>query len=218
MKRLILLLFSGAALCVSGCDSGSQSSKEAQVSGDSEVAQSGDAGYSDAQGDIVTNPSGVRYQEMTVGKGKEIVNGSYVEFDYGTWTADGSGLVKTRGLATSVGRPGQSFKAEVGVHPLPGLSDGVVGMRVGGSRRVFIPGELGFKSGSPFVGNNLIFEVIGIKEITPEEVTHYQDSVAQWLATARRHSDSIQQARKDSMMALGLDSLGRPVDSAKVGQ
>ena len=131
---------------------------------------------------------------------------------------DASGLVKVRALATSVGRPGQSFKAEVGVHPLPGLSDGIIGMRVGGSRRVFIPGELGFKAGSPSAGRNLIFEVIGIKEITPEEVAHYQDSVAQWLALARRISDSVQQANKDSLAAQGLDSLGRPVDSAKGGE
>ena len=218
MKRLILLLLSGAALCLSACDSGGKSSQEAQVTGDSTVAQPGAAGYSDAQGDIVTNPSGVRYQEMTVGEGREVVSGSFVEFDYGTWDADASGLVKVRALATSVGRPGQSFKAEVGVHPLPGLSDGIIGMRVGGSRRVFIPGELGFKAGSQSAGRNLIFEVIGIKEITPEEVAHYQDSVAQWLALARRISDSVQQANKDSLAAQGLDSLGRPVDSAKGGE
>ena len=218
MKRLVFLLLCGLVLCLSGCDSGSQSPREAQVTGDSTVAKPGDAGYSDVQSEIVTKPSGVRYQEMAAGQGKEIVNGSYVEFDYGSWIADTSGLVKTRGIGTSVGRPGQSFKAEVGVHPLPGLSDGLIGMKAGGSRRVFVPRELGFKPGTPFVGKNVIFEVIGIKEITPEEVTHYRDSVTQWFALLRRVQDSALQARKDSMVALGLDSLGQPLDSTKGGQ
>jgi hypothetical protein len=218
MKKLVFLLFCGALLCLSGCNSGSQSSRQAQVTGDSTVAQSGSARISDIQGKIVTKPSGVRYQEMSVGTGKEIVNGSYVEFDYGSWLADTSGLVKIKGIGTSVGRPGQSFKAEVGVQPLPGLSDGLIGMRVGGSRRVFVPRELGFRPGAPFVGKNVIFEVIDIKEITPEEVTHYQDSVAQAFAMLRRVQDSIQQALKDSVAALGLDSLKRPLDSTGGGQ
>jgi len=218
MKRLVLLLFCGTVLCLNGCGSGDDSTRKTQVSGDSTVSRSGNAGSGDVSSEIVTKPSGVRYQEIAIGSGKEIVEGSYVEFDYGSWIADSSGLVKKQGIGTSVGRPGQSFKAEVGVQPLPGLSDGLIGMRVGGSRRIFVPRELGFQSGGPFVGRKVIFEVIDIKEITPEEVTHYHDSVAERFAYLKRTQDSIQQAREDSLAALGLDSLGQPPDSTGGGQ
>ena len=82
-----------------------------------------------------------------------------------------TGLVRVRGIGTSVGRPGQAFKCQVGVHPLPGLSDGLIGMKAGGSRRIYVPATLGFPAGHPMAGNNLIYEVIDLKEITPEEVT-----------------------------------------------
>lgn len=211
MKRLFIVLLSTGALALSSCGSSDKSSEETGTAGDTTALRG------EAEGKIFQNPSGVRYQEMVIGTGKEIKSGSFVEFDYSAWIADASGLTKVDGIGSSVDRPGQSFKAEVGVQPLPGLSDGLIGMRVGGSRRIFIPSKLGFPAGTPFMGQNSIFEAIGIKEITAEEVTHYHDSVAQWFEMARKVRDSVILARKDSLAALGLDSLGQPLDSAATG-
>ena len=214
MKKLVFLLSAILGLCLSSCSSSDQSGGEDQSAGDSKATPPGLAALQAEGGEIVTNPSGVSYQDLVVGSGNEITNGSHVEFDYGCWLSDPSGVTKTTALESSVGRPGRSFKGEVGVHPLPGLSDGLIGMRVGGTRRVYIPGQLGFKAGTPFDGSNLIFEVVNIREITREEVSHYQDSLARWLDFAKKQSDSIRRALRDSAAARGLDSLGQPLDSA----
>lgn len=168
--------------------------------------------------DLKMNPSGVRYQDMTVGFGKEVVHGTNVEFDYTFWTADPTGLNKVSAINTSIGRPGKSYKGQVGVHPLPGLSDGLIGMKLGGSRRIYVPWQLGFpadESGGPYAKVNLIYEVVGIKEIPAEAVAQFQDSLAWRVKTITRIQDSIQQARKDSLKALGLDSLERPLTPIK---
>lgn len=206
MNRVAFLVLAGIGLLLGNCGTGSESG--VKTGGDSATVQAGVPG-----GELLAKPSGVRYQDLLVGSGNEITNGSYVEFDYGCWLSDPSGVTKTTALETSVGRPGRAYKGEVGVNPLPGLSDGLIGMRVGGTRRVYIPGQLGFKAGTPFDGSNLIFEVVNIKEITREEVSHYQDSLARWLDFARKQSDSIRGALRDSAAALGLDSLGQPLDS-----
>lgn len=168
--------------------------------------------------DLKMNPSGVRYQDMTVGFGKEVAKGMNVEFDYTFWTADPSGLNKVTAINTSVGRPGKSYKCTVGVHPLPGLSDGLIGMKLGGSRRIYVPWQLGFpadETGGPYAKVNLIYEVVGIKEIPAAAVAKFQDSLAWRVETITRIQDSIQRAMKDSLKALGLDSLGNPLTPIK---
>ena len=218
MKKTVIGLLLLVALLAAGC--GTKEKDSAAQSKTDTTAQAGKAGKSAAAApsvedqkfatDLQMNPSGVRYKDMTVGTGKEIVQGSNVVFDYSCWLADPTGLVRTQGVGTSVGRPGQAFKGTVGVHPLPGLSDGLVGMRVGGSRRIFVPASLGFPAGHPMVGSNLIYEAIDIKEISPEEVAHFQDSLTSRLALLQHLQDSLRKADQDSLAAQGPDSLGQP--------
>jgi FKBP-type peptidyl-prolyl cis-trans isomerase FkpA len=212
MNRFVMVLLSLLALLAAGC--GSEQKDAAQqtttdTTGQTPAGQS-TPGQEPYGINLISKPSGVRYEEMTVGSGNEVVEGSYVTFDYSCWQSDEKGLIKSRGLGSSVGRPGQAYKCQVGVDPLPGLSDGLIGMKMGGSRRIFVPASLGFPKGHPMGGTNLIYEATGIQEITPEDSKRFQDSMETRLELIRHTQDSIQQAQKDSLAQEGLDSLGQP--------
>ncbi|MEW5796423.1 MAG: FKBP-type peptidyl-prolyl cis-trans isomerase [Candidatus Zixiibacteriota bacterium] len=215
MLRLATATFTLVSLLALGCSSDkTEPSTQDQGQGVTQIQPVEMAGAGDTAA-IQLKPSGVRFQEMAVGDGREIADGMFVEFDYNCWMAGGSGLDKLSGVGTSVGRPGMAYKAKVGVHPLPGLSDGIVGMRFGGSRRVFVPGKLGFPEGHPWFGQNMIYEVIKIKEIPETEVTRFQDSTAARLEWMRRVQDSLHRIQADSLAAMGLDSLGQPIGPIK---
>jgi FKBP-type peptidyl-prolyl cis-trans isomerase FkpA len=214
MSRLVIALVIVVALLTAGCGTEQKEpapQTQAGPSGQTAAAQQTPEAQRFAEG-LTMNPSGVRWVDMTVGTGNAIAQGSSVVFDYNCWTADATGLARARGIGTSVGRPGQAFKCQVGVHPLPGLSDGLIGMKAGGSRRIFVPASLGFPSGHPMAGNNLIYEVIDLKELAPEEVTRFQDSVSNRLQLIQR----IQDRKADSLAGDTSQELGvEPAEGGK---
>jgi peptidylprolyl isomerase len=86
---------------------------------------------------IVTTASGLQYADITVGTGTVAQNGRAVSVHYTGWLENGTGF------DTSVG--GQPFQFVPGQSAvIPGFQEGVVGMRVGGKRRLFIPPALGY--------------------------------------------------------------------------
>jgi FKBP-type peptidyl-prolyl cis-trans isomerase len=95
-------------------------------------------------------------EELQVGAGAEAVVGTTVEVDYTGWLLDGKQFDSSRGrgpFAFSLGS-GQVIK---------GWDQGVVGMKVGGKRKLTIPPELGYgMRGFPGVipaQATLVFEV-----------------------------------------------------------
>ena len=113
--------------------------------------------------EIQTKPSGVRYQDLVVGTGKECKRGMKVECHYTLWlAADSTGTVKGRKIDSSKDR-NQSFMCTLGQGLIEGWSDGMEGMKEGGIRRLLVPWKLGYPGGA---GNgaippktNLIFEI-----------------------------------------------------------
>jgi hypothetical protein len=203
-----------AAVFAAGCSSDSKDSTRTDSSAQLGVTQRMPG---DSAADLQWKRSGVRVEDLQMGTGKEVDSGAFVEFDYSCWTADGTGTRKVRSVASSIGRPGESFKAQVGVHPLPALSEGIVGMREGGTRRIYIPGELGFQGEAPYAGYNLIFEVVGIKEVPQSEVDEYQGEQSRRMEYLRHLRDSlIQLHQSDSLGQLGVDSLGWPPQEIEV--
>ena len=100
--------------------------------------------------------------DLRLGTGTEATTGTVVTLNYTGWLydptkADGKGLV----FDTSVG--GTALTFTVGMNQvIPGFEQGVVGMKVGGARRIIVPPSLGYGS----VRNNsippyatLVFEV-----------------------------------------------------------
>ena len=96
--------------------------------------------------------------DLRVGTGAEATTGSRVTVNYSGWLYN-SGAVDNKGTRFDTG----TFSYTVGQGVIAGFSQGTVGMRVGGLRRVTIPPSLGYGSqgsGATIPPNaTLIFEI-----------------------------------------------------------
>lgn len=89
-----------------------------------------------------TTPSGLQYEDTTVGSGPEAAAGHRVSVHYTGWLyADGKAGKK---FDSSKDR-GEPFRFALGAgQVIAGWDEGVQGMKVGGTRRLVIPAELGY--------------------------------------------------------------------------
>jgi len=118
--------------------------------------------------EIQTKESGVRYQDLVVGTGVEAKRGTRVDCHYTLWLAtDSTGTQKGNKVDSSKDR-GKSFQCTLGQGLIEGWSDGMVGMKEGGSRRLLVPWKLGYPNGAGGAippKTNLIFEIDFIKAL-----------------------------------------------------
>lgn len=91
---------------------------------------------------MVTTPSGLQYEDTVAGSGAEAVAGNFVAVHYTGWLyKDGVAGAK---FDSSKDR-GQPFRFPLGGgQVIRGWDEGVAGMKVGGTRRLVIPPELGY--------------------------------------------------------------------------
>jgi FKBP-type peptidyl-prolyl cis-trans isomerase len=82
--------------------------------------------------------------DLAVGTGATAVTGSNVNVSYTGWLYD-TGKPNGKGAQFDSG----SFGFVVGTTVVPGFSQGVVGMRVGGQRRLIIPPALAYGDNPP---------------------------------------------------------------------
>jgi FKBP-type peptidyl-prolyl cis-trans isomerase len=98
----------------------------------------------------------LKYEELKEGNGDEAKKDDEVEVHYTGWLTDG------KKFDSSVGRAPFSFKLGAG-KVIKGWDEGVVGMKVGGKRKLTIPPELAYgKRGFPGAippDATLVFEV-----------------------------------------------------------
>ena len=102
--------------------------------------------------------------DLRVGTGAEATNGRLATVNYSGWLYNSLGTDNKGTRFDSSLLPGREpFTFTVGTGVIPGFSQGTVGMRVGGLRRIVIPPNLAYGSaGSPpdIPGNaTLIFEI-----------------------------------------------------------
>lgn len=117
-------------------------------------------------GSSTTSPSGItqlQITDLTVGTGATATNGKLLSVDYTGWLYD----------TTAVDHKGSQFDSSTGRGPfpfilgngqvIPGWDQGIVGMKVGGKRRLVVPPSLAYGSqGVPgaIPGNaTLVFDV-----------------------------------------------------------
>jgi FKBP-type peptidyl-prolyl cis-trans isomerase FkpA len=110
---------------------------------------------------LTTKDSGVRYLDLVVGEGAEATDQMRVECHYTLWFSDSTGLVKLDRFQSSKDG-GQPFVCVLGQRLITGWSDGMIGMKEGGTRQLHIPWALGYgeAGGGPIpAATNLIFEI-----------------------------------------------------------
>ena len=108
-----------------------------------------------------TTPSGLQYEDTTVGTGAEAKAGQHVSVHYTGWLYNGG--VKGAKFDSSKDR-GDPFGFGLGAgQVIKGWDEGVQGMKVGGARTLVIPPELGYGArgaGGVIPGNaTLMFDV-----------------------------------------------------------
>ena len=106
----------------------------------------------------VTTASGLKYKDIEVGTGAEAVSGNNVRIEYTGKLEDGKVFDAT---SRHNNEPFSFVLGSQGV--IPGMDEGVTGMKVGGSREIIIPSELGYgEEGMPPVipeNATLIFKI-----------------------------------------------------------
>lgn len=91
---------------------------------------------------LQTLPSGLQYEDIVTGDGDEASTGKQVSVHYTGWLFEG-GKPGTK-FDSSKDR-GEPFRFPLGAgHVIRGWDEGVAGMKVGGTRRLVIPPELGY--------------------------------------------------------------------------
>jgi FKBP-type peptidyl-prolyl cis-trans isomerase FkpA len=106
---------------------------------------------------MVETPTGLRYEDMTQGSGPMAAPGNAVSVHYTGWLPDGTKFDSSRD-------GGEPFEFALGQgNVIPGWDEGVAGMKVGGSRKLVIPPDLGYgEAGAGGVippNATLVFEV-----------------------------------------------------------
>ncbi|MCD6673472.1 MAG: peptidylprolyl isomerase [Burkholderiales bacterium] len=89
-----------------------------------------------------TTASGLQYEEVVAGSGDEAQKGDEVRVHYTGWLYQNGAAGRKFDSSKDRGEP---FEFPLGAgHVIRGWDEGVAGMKVGGTRRLIIPPELGY--------------------------------------------------------------------------
>ncbi len=148
-----------AALSLVGCQQGkSKETAPAPEPAASAPRVEAPAAPTQAAGQEITTPTGLKYQDLVVGNGPMAESGMRVSVNYTGWLTNGTKFDSS----LDPGRTPLGLVLGAG-QVIPGWDEGLKGMRVGGKRKLTIPPELAY--GAQGAGNvippnaTLVFEV-----------------------------------------------------------
>ncbi|MCL7463179.1 FKBP-type peptidyl-prolyl cis-trans isomerase [Pseudomonas sp. NW5] len=111
-------------------------------------------------------PAELRIEDLVTGDGKAVVKGALITTEYRGWLEDGSEFDSS----FARGRP---FQCVIGTgRVIKGWDQGLAGMRVGGTRRLWVPAHLAYgerKVGSIPPHANLQFEITLLEVLTRDD-------------------------------------------------
>jgi FKBP-type peptidyl-prolyl cis-trans isomerase FkpA len=127
-------------------------------------------GCNDYGNESPSGPSQVNIEftttDLVVGTGPQAANGNMASVNYTLWLYDQAGTESKGTRVESSTDPGRTpFSLTLGVsNVIPGFTRGVLGMQVGGKRRVYIPanlayGSAGSQSGTIPPNAAIVFEI-----------------------------------------------------------
>ncbi len=104
--------------------------------------------------------------DLVVGGGTQVQSGSRLSITYTGWLYDANNRTDQKGTQFDTNAGGTPYVFVVGAGlVIRGVDQGVIGMRVGGTRRIIIPPDLGYGSAAngPIPANStLIFEITAV--------------------------------------------------------
>jgi peptidylprolyl isomerase len=96
-----------------------------------------------AKDKVILSATGLKYQDLKVGKGEKAAQGKTISMLYTGWF-DINGT-KGEKFDSSIDKGGKPLTFILGVgRAIKGLDEGIIGMRVGGKRLIMIPPELAY--------------------------------------------------------------------------
>ena len=90
------------------------------------------------QGQMVSTPSGLQYIDLVMGKGKVAKTGDLAVVHYTGWLKDGTKFDSSKDRNKPFEFPLWAGRV------IKGWDEGVVGMKIGGKRKLIIPPQLGY--------------------------------------------------------------------------
>jgi FKBP-type peptidyl-prolyl cis-trans isomerase len=133
LRRIFTFLFAAGALVSLVACLGSDSGPTGPVD-PAELEFAAALGINLAQ--MTKTGSGLYYQDLVVGDGDDVQAGATVTVHYEGWLHDGTKFDSSRDR----GEPSTFSLGEV----IPGFSEGVPGMQVGGRRKLVVPSHLAY--------------------------------------------------------------------------
>ena len=110
--------------------------------------------------------SELKIEDLVIGDGKTCVKGALITTQYRGWLEDGSEFDSSY----SRGKP---FQCVIGSRRvIAGWDQGLMGMQVGGKRRLWVPAHLGYGEravGSIPPNSNLVFEIELLEVLTRDD-------------------------------------------------